>query len=108
MFYLDSRELTLIEVKRNDKPQEKNKSKVYFWLLFNKSTDKIEKLDFVSMQSSKEKEERIFRQGKLNFRSTSEFFETLQRKYALENLPPTQLPEKIGKKIHTFLSVLPD
>lgn len=42
---------------------ELDKSKLYHWLLFNKSSQFFKKLDFISMSDG----ERIFSQGKLLF-----------------------------------------
>lgn len=44
-----------------------DKSKLYNWLLFDKSSQFFTKLDFISMSDG----ERIFKQGKLNFDNKS-------------------------------------
>jgi len=64
LYYLDSDTHILVEIKFD-------KSKIYYWLLFDKDNDKFEKLDFVSMSEY----ERIFKQGKLklNFQNATLF-----------------------------------
>lgn len=104
LFYLENEEIALIEIKRTDSPEELDKSKVYFWLLFKKLSGEIEKLDFVSMKSEEEREERVFGQGKLNFGSGSGFYETKSKKQMLKNLTGKHLPEGISEKIMIFLS----
>jgi len=104
LYFLDSEQIMLTEVKRTDLPDETDKSKVYFWLLLKKPPEHIEKLDFVSMSSEADGEERIFRQGKLHFTPTSGIFETVNGKYLLKNLPTGQLPKDAKEKIEDYLS----
>lgn len=104
LYFLDSEEISLIEVKLTGLPQETEKSKVYFWLMIDKSSERIEKLVFVSMKSEAEKEERIFTKGKLTFNATSGIFETVQKKYPLGNFQADRLPKKIKDIIQDYFS----
>jgi hypothetical protein len=108
LFYLENDEIALVEIKRTDRSEETDKSKVFFWLLFRKPSGEIEKLDFVSMKSEKEEEERVFRQGKLSFNPTSGLYKTVKGKYILKNISGNNFPEKMEEKINTFLSGFPE
>ena len=73
LFFLKGKEKSIIEIKRTDLASEE-KSKIYFWLLFDKTEKSIERLIFMEMKTIGEVEERTFTQGKLTFDSESGFF----------------------------------
>ncbi len=102
LFYLENEEIALIEIKRTDRPEELDKSKVYFWLLFKKSSGEIEKLDFVSMKYGQEKEERVFSQGRLTFDKHFGSFEDFAGQHPLRNIPATQLSGEFEEKINHY------
>jgi len=62
LYCFNSNEYLLFEIKIYIE-NELDKSKLYHWLLFNKSSQFFKKLDFISMSDG----ERIFSQGKLLF-----------------------------------------
>lgn len=95
-----------MEIKLTGLPTETDKSKIYFWLILDKSEKQMGKLVFISMKSENGKEERIFAQGKLTFNATSGTFETKQKRYLLKNLSTSRLPEKIEKIIQDYFSEL--
>jgi hypothetical protein len=85
LHYLRSEDIVLLETKRLDKPRETDKSKVYHWWLYTPQTG-IQKLDFVSMKSTGENEERIFKQGKLTFSiAASGLYEDKSGRYLLQH-----------------------
>lgn len=69
IYFFDSDTHSLFEIKNEDIKTE-DKSKVYFWILYDKITLNIIHLSFVSMSSY----ERIFKEGKLIF-DISEIFD---------------------------------
>ncbi len=103
LYFLDGDETALVEVRRSDLPGEADKSKLYFWFLLRKKTGQISRLEFISMRSDNEKEERIFSQGKLSFDKLLGEFEDANGKLILKSRPVRQLPEMIREKISTFL-----
>ncbi len=104
LYFLDSEEMTLLEVKLTDLPPETDKSKVCFWLMLDTSSGKTEKLVFVSMESETGKEERLFTKGKLIFNISSGIFETAQKRYPLKIRPADRLPKKIKETIQDYFS----
>ena len=60
LYYLDSDSHILVEIKFYKKG-EVDKSKMYYWILYDKDSQEFETLDFVSMSDN----ERTFKQGKL-------------------------------------------
>jgi acetyltransferase-like isoleucine patch superfamily enzyme len=66
LYYFESDSHILVEVKFDIK-NESDKSKIYYWLLYDKYNDKLEIMDFVSIGN----DERVFKQGKFNFNSNS-------------------------------------
>ena len=76
LFFLENFHLQFIEVKRNDVGEDADVSKRFKWLRIDKDTLEIWPLNFVSMDSSGEIEERYFQEGYLKFNnSTGTFIE---------------------------------
>jgi hypothetical protein len=104
LYFLDGEEITLVEIKLAGLPPETNKSKVYFWLIIDKSSERTGKLVFVSMKSETGKEVRHFTKGKLTFNAASGIFETAQKRHPLKNLPVSLLPEKTKEIIQDYFT----
>lgn len=62
LYYLDSDTHFLSEIK-DETIKSDDKSKIYYWILYDKYSSDIIKLDFVSMSENK----RVFKQGELTF-----------------------------------------
>jgi len=62
LYCFESNKYMLFETKITNK-KETDKSKNYYWILYDKSNDEVKKLDFISMDG----DERLFSQGKLIF-----------------------------------------
>jgi hypothetical protein len=106
LYYLKGSGICLVEVKHTDLKNEPDKSNIFFWLLMEKQTGTIKKLDFVSMNSEEGKEQRQFLQGKLSFNFQGGIYEDHQKKYILQNHQPASLQEETEKKIKDFLQSL--
>ena len=68
LYYFNSDSHILFEIKL-DLKNEKDKSKIYNWILYDNDKKELKKLDFVSMIEN----ERIFDQGRFIFNSHSGF-----------------------------------
>lgn len=66
--------MQILEIKRTDLPEDAEISEKFKWLKFDKETNEISQLDFSSMDSSTEIEERYFEQGYLKFNNTTGTF----------------------------------
>ncbi len=62
------------EFKRNDIAAGSCPDKIYFWMEYIKSCKSLERLEFISMNSSGRFEERVFTQGHLEFSSEKASF----------------------------------
>lgn len=71
LYFLESEELYVIEIKRNDLNEYAAIADKFQWLLISKSTLAITRLHFRSMDSSEEVEERFFEEGFLKFNTTN-------------------------------------
>lgn len=67
LYFLENPTVQLIEIKRTDLAGDVEVSQKFKWLRIDKETMKISALDFSSMDSSGEIEERYFEQGYLKF-----------------------------------------
>ncbi len=103
LYYLDSNHFSLIEIKRTDMDGEKDKSKLFYWLIYFKPSNQLQKLDFVSMKSSGNDEERIFKQGKLHFNTDIGYYESDKQSDRLRYIPASDLPKPIAEAIASFL-----
>ncbi|MDD4968952.1 MAG: hypothetical protein PHT07_05945 [Paludibacter sp.] len=66
LFHFESGEYALLEIKRI-LDQETDKSKLYFWLLYDKSNSTLKKLNFVSMSQDEDNQIRTFEHEHLAF-----------------------------------------
>ncbi|TGE25053.1 hypothetical protein E5K00_07605 [Hymenobacter aquaticus] len=67
LFFLDNATTSILEVKRLDRPDDAAPDQLYHWLLFDKAAGHLTRLDFLSMLSRPQAEEREFEQGSLRF-----------------------------------------
>jgi len=103
LYYLDSNFLSLLEIKRTDLETETDKSKLYHWLILDKRTNQIQKLDFVSMNTSGREEERIFKQEKLQFNFNEGIYEGKSQTAELKVLLTDTLPKPVINTIEKYL-----
>ncbi len=92
LYYLDHRDISLIEVKRTDLKGEKDKTKIYFWILITKDNNIVKPLTFVSMNSELENEKREFKEGKLKFNKHSGLFHSTKGLFNLVVIAPEKVP----------------
>jgi hypothetical protein len=108
LFFLENDSISIVEIKRTDLPGEQNPDKVYHWLLFDKDTQQLQKLAFVSMNSQPTLQERTFQQGQLQFTTETGTYtdqETGQRQ-ELRVQHPEVLPEDLTRAIAAYLQAL--
>lgn len=74
LYFLENFSMQIIEIMRTDLPEDAEVNKKFKWLKFDKESYQISQLDFSSMDSSGEIEERYFEQGYLKFNSTTGTF----------------------------------
>ena len=103
LFHFESEIFSLVEIKRL-LPNETDKSKLYFWLLFDNRESKLLKLNFVSMSSNEDKEFRIFEPERLSFDKQKAILITNNMEFQLKLVPAEQdLRENILYQIEEFL-----
>ena len=103
LFHFESEIFSLVEIKRL-LPNETDKSKLYFWLLFDKRVSKLQKLSFVSMSSDGEHEFRVFENELLSFDNQKAVLITNNMEFQLKLVPAEQdLRENILYQIEEFL-----
>ncbi|KQB98612.1 hypothetical protein [Pedobacter sp. Hv1] len=98
IFFLENVYLQIIEVKRNDLASDADISEKFKWLRIEKETLQITPLNFASMDSSGDIEERYFLEGYLKFNSSTG---TFIEKY---NSAQHHLDRRIDFKIQTALA----
>lgn len=105
LYVLESDDLFLAEIKRNDLGEYAAIGERFQWLRVEKSTWEISKLTFRSMDSSEEIEERYFEEGFLKFNSESgtyiEKFNSAQ--HALSNVSKQEVPNGLNEHIRALL-----
>jgi hypothetical protein len=74
LYFLENPSIQLIEIKRNDLSSDAEISQKFRWLRINKESMQVSMLEFSSMDSSGEIEERYFQQGYLKFNLTTGTF----------------------------------
>jgi hypothetical protein len=93
LYFLDHDQYAFVEIKRTDLPDKTDKSKLFFWLMFDKAKGSLQKLEFVSMLSDEQGEKRLFRQGQLTFGAVdgkftgNDSFEVKLKRKTTDNLP---------------------
>ncbi|WP_113661498.1 hypothetical protein [Pedobacter nanyangensis] len=105
LYVLESDDLFLAEIKRNDLGEYAAIGERFQWLRVEKSTWEISKLTFRSMDSSEEIEERYFEEGFLKFNPESgtyiEKFNSAQ--HALSNVSKQEVPNGLNEHIRALL-----
>jgi len=110
LFHFDSEEYTLLEIKRI-LDQETDKSKLYFWLLYDKLTATLKKLKFVSMSQDEVNQFRTFEHEHLAFDTQKAVLFSSDTEYFMDLMPlEEELAIELKKAIDEFLnrSELPD
>lgn len=97
LYLLESPELYLLEVKRNDLNEYAPIAEKFQWLRIEKSSLKISKLSFRSMDSSKDIEERFFEEGFLKFNTeTGTYIEKYNSaQHTLANYSQQETPTQV-------------
>ncbi|MEX0595013.1 MAG: hypothetical protein WD512_00825, partial [Candidatus Paceibacterota bacterium] len=83
LYSFESDSLIISEFKRKDVKESRPPEERFFWLLFNKESKKLNRLDFVSMESEKSIEKRTFSEGNLAFTSSNGYFQDDSGEYKL-------------------------
>ncbi|MES2652089.1 MAG: hypothetical protein V4663_10125 [Bacteroidota bacterium] len=106
IYFLENTDTYILEIKRNDLPQDEDISKIYQWMRVSKDFQQASPLTFRSMDSSLEIEERYFEEGFLKFNSSSgtfiEKYNSAQHK--LEAKSNSEVPQGLTDAITSFLS----
>ncbi len=108
LYFLDNEKFIFIEVKRTGLTDENDPGRIYFWLVYEKSSGKVQRLQFVSIYSDEHEEQRVFKEGILKFDSEKGHYlenGTLKR-FELSNLPVHLVPETFKGRINDFFSDL--
>jgi len=105
LFFLENEQFIIAEVKRTDL-SDLPKDQKYHWVIFDKANYFIEKLSFVSMNSSENLQERTFKQGELKFNEFQGVFEREGESFVLQNHTGRFLPEAMFRLIYCYLDSL--
>lgn len=106
LFHLENEALILIEIRRLDlPPTEQDPGRLYHWLLFDKGTRQLQKLDFESMSAGAAVQERVFRQGRLQFTAQAGTYAPRGGgpPLALRVQPPAALPAPLASAVLAYL-----
>ncbi|ACU05464.1 MULTISPECIES: hypothetical protein [Pedobacter] len=105
LYFLDSEQLCIIEIKINNLPADAPKKDKFKWLLINKKTLSIKTLQFRSMDSSHEIEERFFDLGYLKFDAQKGVYISKEptTQYQLENTDGQPIPDVIKEAVSLYL-----
>lgn len=106
LYFLDAEDISIFEIKRLDQPLNSTVDVIFYWLLFNKKTNEIQRLTFRSLDSSSVLEERFFVEGFLKFSETEgTYIEKYNSKqYLIKNLGAGALPEEIKNAVQYFFN----
>jgi len=86
LFHFESEQFSVVEIKLF-LPNETDKSKLYFWLLFDKRQVILQKLHFVSMSSEGETEFRVFENESITFNKQKAELFSGHQKFVLDVIP---------------------
>lgn len=104
LYYFESETFSLIEIKRI-LPNETDKSKLFFWLLFDKQEARLKKLNFVSMSSDGDTQFRVFENEQLSFDGQKGLFILNNEEFQLQVMPAdVDLETDLRQAIEDFLS----
>jgi hypothetical protein len=106
LFLLEADSATLFEIKRLD-VQSDNPSDVYFWLYFDKATQTLRPLTFVSMNKNGDQQQREFSQGHLRFTATEGAYTPVAAglQLPLRVVNPPVLPAEVETALFAFFGV---
>ena len=104
LFHFESEQYSVVEIKLF-LPNETDKSKLYFWFLFDKQKALLRKLRFVSMSSEGENEIRVFEQECITFNKQQAELISSNQKFVLNVILAdvdlnTELQEMIFKQLN--------
>ena len=107
-YHLENYDLYIIEIKRTDLDNDAPIADRFKWLKINKETLEITQLNFASMDSAGEIEERYFEEGYLKFDSkTGTFIEKYNSgQHALERKTDLELPDNLINSITESINAL--
>lgn len=105
LFLLENKEIIIEEVKRTDLV-DAPKDQKYHWIFYDKASGSVQKLSFVSMNSSENLQERTFKQGELNFNNSEGVFEGDGKRFVLQNRTGNSLPETVFRQICQYIDLL--
>ncbi|PQA55481.1 hypothetical protein [Siphonobacter curvatus] len=104
LFHLLDETIDLVEIKRLDLPDEKDRSQLYYWLLIRDT--QVQRLTFVSMTRNETSQERVFEEGLLHFDTEMALYTDLDslatHRLAVQN--PAILSEALEKRIQNYLT----
>ncbi|MCB2378976.1 hypothetical protein LGH70_15350 [Hymenobacter sp. BT635] len=108
LYFLDNATTSIVEVKRLDLPAEQEPGKLYFWLLFDKAAQALTQLEFRSMNSLPQAEEREFAQGSLRFDPHTGAYTSASTGHTQQLAAGrhTELPRPLAKAVEAFLQGL--
>ena len=106
IYFLENTDTYILEIKRNDLPQDEDVSKIYQWMRVSKDFQQASPLTFRSMDSSLEVEERYFEEGFLKFnRNSGTFIEKYNSaQHSLEAKSNADVPQDLMEAINNYLS----
>ncbi|RYF21102.1 MAG: hypothetical protein EOO42_11195 [Flavobacteriales bacterium] len=105
LYFLESEELYLLEIKRNDLNEYAAVAEKFQWLRIEKANLEIAKLSFRAMDSSKEVEERFFEEGFLKFTTaTGTYIEKYNSaQHSLINNSQQEIPAAVLDSVYSML-----
>lgn len=105
IYFLENTDTYILEIKRNDLPQDEDASKIYQWMRVSKDFQQASPLTFRSMDSSLEIEERYFEEGFLKFnRHSGTFIEKYNSaQHKLEAKSNSDIPHDLAEVINNYL-----
>jgi hypothetical protein len=105
IYFLENTDTYILEIKRNDLPQDEDISKIYQWMRISKDFQQASPLTFRSMDSSLEVEERYFEEGFLKFnRDNGTFIEKYNSaQHNLAARSSLDIPPDLTEAINNYL-----
>lgn len=106
LFAFESDEFIISEFKRTDVDPSLPPEHLFYWMLFDKSSRLITRLDFVSMDSETDLEKRTFKQGQLEFNHSKATFNYQDKELSLDPIEKEQFSGHYKKKAYQFFESL--
>lgn len=104
LFLLSNADVLIFEIKHQD-IQTDDLTKVFYWFLYDLNTDQLQRLHFVSMSKDGTEQQRVFKEGKLQFNEEIARFESITgRLMDLMLMPKKELPEGILGAVQHFIN----